>query len=97
MQNAQPLTCEARILMSSRSLRSIVEDRITFSISIIIFIGSGAFEKLSKAGIVGSVPGVKGGYKLAKSPDEISFWDVVEAVEGAKPIFRCQNIPEYKR
>ena len=50
------------------------------------------FSKLTKAGIVSSVPGVKGGYKLAKSPAEISFWDVVEAVEGATPIFQCKNI-----
>ncbi|MGG3451787.1 RrF2 family transcriptional regulator [Domibacillus aminovorans] len=50
------------------------------------------FSKLTKAGIVSSVSGVKGGYKLAKSPADISFWDVVEAVEGATPIFQCKNI-----
>ena len=53
---------------------------------------SKVFGKLSKAGIVSSVPGVKGGYTLAKSPKEISFWDVVEAVEGPKPIFQCKNV-----
>ena len=53
---------------------------------------SKVFGKLSKAGIVSSVPGVKGGYKLAKPPEEISFWDVIEAVEGVKPIFQCKNI-----
>lgn len=53
---------------------------------------SKVFGKLSKAGIVSSVPGVKGGYTLAKSPEDISFWDVVEAVEGPKPIFQCKNI-----
>lgn len=52
------------------------------------------FSKLTKAGIVSSVPGAKGGYKLAKSPDDISFWDVVEAVEGTTPIFQCKNIVE---
>ncbi|PEJ57569.1 MULTISPECIES: Rrf2 family transcriptional regulator [unclassified Bacillus (in: firmicutes)] len=52
------------------------------------------FSKLSKAGIVSSVPGVKGGFKLAKSPEEISFWDVIEAVEGSKPIFQCKNIKD---
>lgn len=52
------------------------------------------FSKLSKNGIVSSVPGVKGGYKLAKSPEEISFWDVIEAVEGPKPIFQCKNIKD---
>lgn len=53
---------------------------------------SKVFGKLSKAGIVSSVPGVNGGYKLAKAPVEISFWDVVQAVEGIKPIFQCKNI-----
>ncbi|GMK40824.1 Rrf2 family transcriptional regulator [Paenibacillus sp. CCS19] len=52
------------------------------------------FGKLSKAGIVRSVPGVKGGYRLAKAPQEISFWDVVEAVEGKSPIFQCKNIKD---
>lgn len=50
------------------------------------------FGKLTKAGIVISIPGAKGGYKLAKPPVEITFWDVVEAVEGATPIFQCKNI-----
>ncbi|MDP1471805.1 Rrf2 family transcriptional regulator [Priestia megaterium] len=50
------------------------------------------FGKLSKAGIVSSIPGVKGGYRLAKSPEEVSFWDVIQAVEGPKPIFQCKNI-----
>ncbi|MDR6550634.1 Rrf2 family transcriptional regulator [Paenibacillus qinlingensis] len=52
------------------------------------------FGKLTKAGIVSSVPGVKGGYRLAKPPAEISFWDVVEAVEGSSPIFQCKNIKD---
>ncbi|MEH7109604.1 RrF2 family transcriptional regulator [Bacillus sp. JJ1764] len=52
------------------------------------------FSKLSKSGIVSSVPGVKGGYKLAKSPEKVSFWDVIEAVEGPKPIFQCKNIKD---
>lgn len=52
------------------------------------------FSKLSKAGIVSSVPGVKGGFKLSKSPDDISFWDVIEAIEGPKPIFQCKNIKD---
>ncbi len=53
---------------------------------------SKVFSKLSKAGIVISVPGVNGGYKLAKEPTNISFWDVIRAVEGIKPIFQCKNI-----
>ena len=40
------------------------------------------FSKLRKVGIVRSVPGVKGGYELAREASNISFWDVIEAVEG---------------
>jgi len=48
--------------------------------------------KLSKEGIVSSVSGVKGGYRLNRKPEDITFWDVVRAVEGEEPIFQCKNI-----
>ena len=47
---------------------------------------------MRKGGIVRSVPGVKGGYELARPASEISFWDIVEAVEGAAYIFQCAEI-----
>jgi Rrf2 family protein len=50
------------------------------------------FTKLSKSGIVKATPGVAGGYQLGKNPLDITFWDVVQAVEGEKKIFRCKNI-----
>lgn len=50
------------------------------------------FTKLKKAGIVRSIPGVKGGYELAQKPENITFWDVVEAIEGAKPLFQCTEV-----
>jgi Rrf2 family protein len=52
------------------------------------------FTKLKKAGIVRSMPGVKGGYELAKHPSKINFWDVVEAIEGTQPFFQCTQIRE---
>lgn len=52
------------------------------------------FSKLRKAGIVRSSPGINGGYELAKNPDEISFWDVVEAIEGSSNFFQCADIRE---
>lgn len=48
--------------------------------------------KLKKAGIVRSVPGVNGGYELAKPANMISFWDVVEAIEGPSNIFQCAEL-----
>lgn len=53
---------------------------------------SKVYAKLSKSGIIKSIPGVKGGYVLARSPEEITFWDVVEAVEGSEPFFQCAEI-----
>lgn len=50
------------------------------------------FAKLRKAGIVRSIAGVKGGYELAKSAEAISFWDIIEAIEGASHFFQCAEI-----
>lgn len=52
------------------------------------------FSKLQKAGIVKSISGVNGGYQLAKNPEEISFWDVLEAIEGSSYFFQCADIRE---
>ncbi|WP_281232313.1 RrF2 family transcriptional regulator [Flavobacterium gelatinilyticum] len=51
-----------------------------------------AFTKLKKAGIVKSNIGVKGGYKLARSAEEITFLDIVLAVEGEISFFECNQI-----
>lgn len=53
---------------------------------------SKVYTKLRKSGIVKSIPGVNGGYALARTPQDISFWDVIEAIEGAAPIFQCAEI-----
>ncbi len=49
-------------------------------------------QALSGAGLVSTVPGPKGGYRLAKSADEITLLDIVLAVEGPAPAFRCAEI-----
>ena len=49
-------------------------------------------QSLSRAGIVESVSGPKGGYRLARPPADITLWDVVAAVEGTEPAFRCTEI-----
>lgn len=50
------------------------------------------FPRLEKAGIVASSEGVRGGYRLARTPDQITVLDVVDAIEGKKPLFTCQEI-----
>ena len=49
-------------------------------------------QALSKAGIVKSTRGSKGGYRLAKAPADISLWDITSAIEGNKNAFRCTEI-----
>ncbi|WPC39797.1 Rrf2 family transcriptional regulator [Clostridium sp. JS66] len=53
---------------------------------------SKVYAKLSKSGIIKSMPGVRGGYALAHSAEDITFWDIVEAVEGSEPFFQCAEI-----
>ncbi len=47
---------------------------------------------LRRAGIVQSVRGKGGGYRLAKAVDEITLLDIVLAIEGPLPAFRCSEI-----
>jgi Rrf2 family protein len=49
-------------------------------------------QALSGAGLVETVPGPKGGYRLARPADRITLLDIVLAVEGPEPAFRCTEI-----
>jgi Rrf2 family protein len=50
------------------------------------------FPKLEKAQLVTAAEGAAGGYSLAREPEKITFLDIVDAVEGRKPLFDCQEI-----
>ena len=49
-------------------------------------------QALTGAGLLESVPGPKGGYRLARPPERITLLDVVAAIEGREPAFRCTEI-----
>ncbi|QGZ49776.1 MULTISPECIES: RrF2 family transcriptional regulator [Streptomyces] len=49
-------------------------------------------QALSRAGILGSVSGPKGGFRLARPLDRITLMDVVAAIEGPEEAFRCSEI-----
>jgi len=49
-------------------------------------------QALSRAGIVRAARGLSGGYRLARPASEISLWDIRQAIGGASPDFRCQDI-----
>src|ERR1700759_4060831 len=51
-----------------------------------------ALQALARAGLVTSKAGRRGGYRLTRDPAQITLLDVVNAVEGDEPAFRCTEI-----
>jgi len=49
-------------------------------------------QALTNSGILESVPGPRGGYRLTRPPEQITLLDVVEAIDGREPLFRCTEI-----
>jgi Rrf2 family protein len=49
-------------------------------------------QAMSRAGILAAGTGPRGGYRLARRPADISVLDVVEALDGEDPAFRCLEI-----
>ena len=50
------------------------------------------FTQLKNAGLVTATEGSGGGYQLARAATDISVFDVVQALEGDKPLFQCKEI-----
>jgi Rrf2 family protein len=49
-------------------------------------------QALARAEVLETVKGPRGGYRLARPPGEITVLDVVEAIDGDEPAFRCSEI-----
>jgi Rrf2 family protein len=49
-------------------------------------------QALAAAGVLKTVKGARGGYRLARPAAEITILDVVEAIDGDDPAFRCSEI-----
>ena len=52
---------------------------------------SKVLKPLAHAGLVESFRGAAGGYRLARAPDQISLYDVVEAIEGKLGMTECSG------
>ena len=53
---------------------------------------SKSLQLLSQEGLLKTTLGPTGGYQLAKPADQITFLEIVEAVEGRKKTFNCTEI-----
>jgi Rrf2 family protein len=49
-------------------------------------------QAMSRAGLLESAHGPRGGYRLARPAAEITMLDVVEAIDGGEPAFQCHEI-----
>ncbi|WP_232695807.1 RrF2 family transcriptional regulator [Brevibacillus daliensis] len=45
--------------------------------------------KLVKAGLIHSISGANGGYRLKRNQEDISFLDIIHAIEGTTSMFEC--------
>lgn len=48
--------------------------------------------RLVKAGIIESVSGANGGYHLSRKKDDITFLDIIHAIEGNTSMFECDFV-----
>ena len=49
-------------------------------------------QAMTRAGLVESVPGPKGGFRLTRPAAEITVLDIVEAIDGDESAFQCMEI-----
>ncbi|WP_178023322.1 Rrf2 family transcriptional regulator [uncultured Paenibacillus sp.] len=52
--------------------------------------------KLRQDGIVRAVPGVNGGYELARPANQITFLEVIQVIEGRQHLFECSNMESHQ-
>ena len=47
--------------------------------------------RLVKAGMIESTPGINGGYRLRRNKADLSFLEVIHAIEGTASLFQCAD------
>jgi len=77
------------LYLSGKEEAVIRADEISRAMSVPKSFLSKILQKLTKAGVITSFRGVKGGFRLAKKPRQISLLDVIEAIEGPAAMNRC--------
>ncbi|MDT8977649.1 RrF2 family transcriptional regulator [Paenibacillus sp. chi10] len=48
--------------------------------------------RLVKAGMIESISGANGGYRLTRHREDITFLDIIHAIEGSTSLFECNFV-----
>src|SRR5512147_2721948 len=93
MIRVSKLTDYAIVLLAhlSRSDRTLTAQELATRSSVPLPTVSKLCKELSKAGLVISHRGRKGGYGLARTPDRITVAEIVEALEGPIALTECSQ------
>jgi Rrf2 family protein len=54
-------------------------------------------QALVRAGVLSGTTGPRGGFRLARPPDQVTLLQIVEAVDGGAPFYTCNEIRQSGR
>lgn len=79
----------AVVLFLQKDKQMLSSEHIALGVGLEIPTVSKVLKLLTKAGILKSIRGANGGYKLAKDIAEVTLYDVIVAIEGDTAITEC--------
>ena len=96
LSEASSLALHAMILLSEEKNRPLPVKEIAARISASEAHLAKVVQQLSKAGLVSTARGPKGGVMLAKRPEEVTYLEIYEAIEGQLQSGKCMMYQDGK-
>ncbi|HBG48509.1 MAG TPA: Rrf2 family transcriptional regulator [Cyanobacteria bacterium UBA9971] len=94
ISEAASIALHAMLILASKGNKLVSVKDIAGKLNISENHLSKVLQRLAKAGLVVSIKGNKGGFRLAKNPDTINFLEIYEAIDGKfKPSACLLNKP----
>lgn len=82
ISNAASIALHSMIILAQNQDKLVSVKKIAGSLDISDNHLSKVLQRLTKAGLVSSIKGYKGGFKLNQSPEKINFLEIYEAIDG---------------
>jgi len=89
VSEATSLALHAMALLAQNGKRSLSCNEMASALSVSEAHLSKVLQRLGKEGYVSSTRGPKGGFRLARLPDQVSLLDIYEAVDGPVEFADC--------